>query len=294
MGSLLIGRPGGAFVTIPRMAARGYQRTADAAAHVHRTLGGSYAVDRAGREPRTWQLDWKWLSADERRHLHALFTGQYGPGPWVLLDPATTNYLTPQQASGTDKAQDTSGFSIAAGGETLVSSTAQFVSGSRSLRWSLPAAVTSGILTLAAPPSLTAWATPEAEWWTFSGQLRGGGADPTVNVQLALRWLDAAGAQVAETLGPVVTLGAAAWSPPVVSGPCPAGAVQFVPRTKVAAASVTATADVYLDGLQLERSQAASPWMPGEGQPVVSAIGYPESVPFVERRDVSMTLVEVG
>lgn len=291
--TLYLGPPGSTLLAIPRMAARGYPRTADVRAHVHRLLNGSAAVDRAPRGCRTWVLSWRWLTDAQRRDLVALYDRQYGPGPFVLLDPAARNFLTPNQASGTDAQRDTSGFTIAAG-ETLASSTAQSVRGTRSLRWSLPAAVTSGILTLTAPPSLSAWATPAGESWTFSGQLRGGGTDPTVDVQLTLRWLDASLAQVSETLGATVTLGAGAWSSLVASGACPAGAVYLVPRVKVAAASVTATADVYLDSLQLERASAASAWMPGEGQPLVSITEMPESVPYILRRDLSVTLVEVG
>lgn len=292
-GSLWIGRPGTGLIAVTRSPAPDMPRTADVAAHVHRTLGGSYAVDRAPRGCRTWQMSWKWLTDAERRDVAALFDGQYGPGPFVLLDPSQVNHLTAQQASGTDKVQDASGFTVAAG-ETLASSATQFVRGSRSLKWSLPAAVTSGILTLAAPPSLSAWATPAAEAWTFSGQARGGGTDPIVDVQLALRWLDASLTQVSETLGTAVTLGAGAWSSLVVAGNCPAGAVYFVPRVKVAAASVSATADVYLDSLQLERGTVASGWTSGEGMPLVSMTEMPESVPLVGNRDLSLTLVEVG
>lgn len=330
--TLIVGRPAGPLITLSRMAGRDYSRAAEPVSTVHQSLGGYRAVDRSVRAPRTWSLPWSWISDSDRRDLAALFAGQYGRGPYVLFDPACQNHLTGQQASGTDMGSEASHFAVA-GGESVESSTAQALLGNRSLRWRLPGTVTSGILQFTVP-NLLGVPVPAAEPWTFHGWVLGGGADPAVSVAAALAWLRSDGSLLTTTVGAAVTTLTDAWQQVSVTraSPPPPGAVFMLPQLVVEASTVDgtdsgmgdaplrstwarprgfgpqagpvetiltdwfygSTVDVYVDECQLKRSATVDAWMPGEGVPLVSATAMPETVPFIERRDLSITLVEVG
>lgn len=330
MTSLIIGRPAGPLLTIPRMPARGYNRAAATAVTVHTNSSGARRVDRSVRSPRTWDFSWAWISDTHRRDLAALFDGQYGPGPYVLFDPACQNHLTAQQASGTDHGREATHFSVA-GGETVTSSDAAAARGGRSLKWSLPATVTSGVLSYTFP-HLTGVPVPTADPWTFYASVHGGGADPEVSIAAAMAWLREDGTLLTTTTGTPVTTRADSWQQISTTRAIPPpGAVYMVPQLVVDTTTVDAansglgddlrtvwarpdrfspqagpvetaltdwwfgsTVDIYVDEASLRRSASVDAWMPGEGVPLVSATAMPETVPFVESRDLSMTLMEVG
>lgn len=284
-----LGRPG-ALVQL-RMPARDYDRAPQLQAAVRRTLGGGYTVDRPIRPSRQWHMSWVWLTRADWTHLHALATRQYGPGPFALIDPATGNFLTPQQASGTDVLADEAGWSVT-GSETIASSTAQFWQGSRSLLWSLPASVSSGVLTYS-PTAGFGWPTPDGQAWVMSAYCRSGGTDTTFDVRARIRWLNAAGSQVSVSTGTYTAMSSSAWTRVSVTATAPAGAVYVEPGLQVDATDVSAAAQCYVDGSQLEMTELTA-WQPGEGLPQVSIVDVDERVPWIERRNGAMTLVEVG
>ena len=257
--SMLLGRAGGHWWELPRLPARDYDRTADAHAGVHDLLGGGYASDRAPVECRVWRLDWQWISDADRRILHALHTRQFGPGPFVLLDPASRNLLTPNVASGTDARRDTDGFT-GTGVDELSSSATYSVTGARSLRWRLISPTeTAAVLTLA-PRTLSAWATPAGHPWSFTCSVRAGAGGATVVPQL--RWLDSALAEVSISSGAGVAVSSSGWSTVTVTAAAPAGAAYVVPRLSVTTSAITG----YLNDL-FTRTVGAGSW----GTPTVGA-----------------------
>lgn len=292
--SLYLGRPGTALIKVASPQP-GVDRSPTAHEGVHELLGGGYALDRAGTECRTWQMSWPW-DDEVWWTLSALYRRQYGPGPFALIDPAQTNFLMPNQASGTEADRDPTGFSVAGGSNETVSSSSAFAyRGERSLKWSLPSSVTSGILTLTAPSPLLGWPIPPGMPWTFTVRARtGASGDTSFGARLALQWLDAAGAQVSEDLGTQVTV-TTAWTDLVVSAVAPSGAVYVVPRARVAAGTVSALADLHLDEMQLQLGAEATTWRPGEGPALVSLAGPREVVELVDggeqRRSISLRLV---
>lgn len=264
---------------------------------VQELLGGGYAVDRTPGAARTWQFEWGWDDTVWWQ-LTAWYTRQYGHGPWALCDPSCINYLTAAQASATHATSDATGWSVAAGSsETVSSSTTLAYSGTRSLLWSLPATVTSGILTATPPAPLLGWPTPNADW-TLSLPVRLGTGDSSVDIRAALRWMDSTGAEVSETLGPLATVGTGAWSTLTATGSPPSGAVYVVPRVKVSAGTVSSTAGVHVGQAQLQLASTASDWRPGEGPLLVSISRLAETAQLAidgeQRRDISLTLVQLG
>jgi hypothetical protein len=201
--------------------------------------------------------------------------------------------------------------------------------GTRSLRWSLPARVTSGMLIYDPPPSLTGIPVVAGQPYTFACQVRGGGADPNVTVTPALSWLAADGWVQSSDIGAPTVLADVPVQVSVTRLVPPAGAVWLRAELRVDPATVDAassaigqfaelspawvtsqglraaesiltdwmfgqTSDVYVDAAQLAMSATLDPWMPGEGVPLVSITDMPETVPVFGNRDLSITLVEVG
>ncbi len=294
---LYLGRPGSQLgqLASPRP---GVERSPTAHEGVHELLAGGFAVDRTPQASRQIQLDWNW---DDTVwwSLWGYYSGTSGYGPYCLYDEGIVNVLSANQCSGTEPFADTSGFSIAAGAsETIASSTTFAYAGSRSLKWSLPAAVTSGILTLTAPGGMYGWPTPGSAW-TFSSYVRtGASGDTSYSVALALRWLDAAGAQVSETTASNTTV-STSWQQLQVSGTAPATAVYVVPRIKVTG-GVASVADLHVDQTQLQLGGKATTWRPGEGLPLVSLTKPKETLLLADRvtgetrRAISCTFVQLG
>jgi hypothetical protein len=289
----------GAVLTEIQSPRPGVDRTPTAHEGTHELLAGGYAVDRVPTACRTWEMDWAW-DDDVWWTLWGFYSGTSGFGPYCLYDEGAANLLSANQSSGTEPFADTTGFSIAGGAsETIASSTTFAYAGSRSLKWSLPAAVTSGILTLAAPSSVYGWPVAAGPW-TFSAYVRtGAGGDTSFSVALALRWLDSTGTQVSETVATATTV-TTSWVQLTATGSAPSTAVYVVPRIKVTAATVAAVADLHVDQAQLQLGGEASTWRPGEGVPIVS-LTKPKDVMLLAdattgeyRRNISATFVQLA
>lgn len=210
------------------------------------TLGGGRSVDRGPSGRRQWRFNWIVLDHDTASVLEEFYSGARGRGPFTLIDPFRRNQLTVNQSSATSERADTTGFSIVSGsGETLTSQSGVYNRGPYALKWSLPSASapSSGLLTLDPPSGLTGFPVPSGEPWTFSAQLRGGGADPALSVAAQLVWLRADGSLLTTTAGTAVSTAADAWTQVSVSASAPpSGAVYLSPRLQVDLTSVMATA----------------------------------------------------
>ena len=122
-----LGKPG-ALQQI-RPPARDYDRTADDNPTTVELLNGR-AVQRRPRALGTYAYQWNWLERNDWRTIKAVASGQYGPGPYALIDGSTANYLTPAQASG-----DASGFSAEFGALSTVDTPVML---GRSVEWVIP------------------------------------------------------------------------------------------------------------------------------------------------------------
>lgn len=293
-----LGRPGD-LVTI-RMPDEGYSRTSNEHEVVHDLLGG-VAVDRSFFEQRTWQLTYDVIGYATQLLIEQVRTRQRGLGPYVWIDPHTVNFMTQNQSSGTDAWLTTAGFAVTGTGEVLSSSTSITpVRGQRSLAWSLSPAVTGsggGVLLMSTPYGPSGWATPGSQGWTLTGQLRGGGTDSVVTVTPHLTWLDGSGAPLGTAAGTAVVTGPGAWAAFIVTGTAPSTAVYVLPRLVVSPATVSGSAVVYVDELQLDmRIDPRGPraWQPGQGQPRVAVTTSRELVPRLGRTSWTYTLQELS
>jgi hypothetical protein len=274
---------------------RDYPRTADAQAATYQLLSGGAAVDRAANVTRQFQYAWQWLSSAEWAVLTALHTRQFGAGPFTLIDGGTRNYLSPNQASGGTALRDTTGFAMAAidGSETLGVVSSPTDTGDRAIAWTLPATPTYGILRLTAPsPTKRSYlATPPGvPWWCWA-RIR---ATNQISAQLRLSWRSSSGLQLSTSDGPLTVLSDSAHMPFPALGSAPPTAVYFEPQLVVNLASVTGPTTVFLGSARLGIGDFDPAWMPGEGLPLVSVVGLPETVPLFDRRSPTITLQEVG
>lgn len=290
--------PLGTALTAIRAPQPGMDRSPSAGEGVHELLAGGYATDRSPHLCRQWQMSWGW-DDDTWWILSGFASGQLGIGPYAMYEPAMVNLLTPNQASGTEAFKTTLGFSCDAT-EALASTSTFAQQARRSLKWSLPASVTSGILTLAAPQSLIGWPVAPSSY-AFSAYCRtGASGDTSFSVTMALRWLDAAGAQVSESVNTASTVTTAFVQLSLSASP-PATAVYVVPRIKVTAASVSAGADLHIDQAQLQLGGTVTTWRSGEGPALVGLGRLRETVPLAtgpapgqQARIIQATLTQLG
>lgn len=274
----------------------GMNRTSDRRSQAHQLLAGGQVVDRAPRGSRSWGMTFPMLSTTEWEQLYALYDGQYGPGPYWLLDPTMTNLLTPDQASSGSSRGDTASWSAAGAGETLAISTALVDGGSATLLWTLPAAPAGGVL-LSPHPSGTHRATSVGWEWTYWARLRLASTSPdtAVDVTVSLIWYDSAGAVLSTSTSSATTLGTGAWSRVTITATAPASAVRFAPKVTVTSGTVGAGgAQVHVGQSQLARGADDATWHPGLGYPLVTIAAQDDSIARYGRFDSSWTLVEVG
>lgn len=239
---LYFGRPG-ALVALPSPR-RGLDATWVRQSTVKSTLGGGQVAMFAPGGRRTIKASWASLPYDTYAQLEEWYTGQRGPGPWVLLDTARRNHLSRNQASATSAELDASGWSVTAGsGEAVTSNADAYQRGPRSARWTLPATVTSGVLELDPPPGLVGVPTPAGRPWSWSGVLMSTGIAPSVTVTPVLSWRRVDGSEVSITSGTPVAATPGGWATYAVSASAPpAGAVAVRAQLRVTPGALTTAA----------------------------------------------------
>jgi hypothetical protein len=286
--------PAGRLQTL-RPPRRDYPRTADAQPAVYQLLSGGSAVDRAANANRQFQYQWQWLEPAEWAVLTALHTRQYGAGPFTLIDGATQNYLSPNQASGGTALRDTTGFNLAAidGSETLGVVSSPTDTGDRTVAWTLPVGPTYGVLRLTAPsPTKRSYlATPPGTRWWCWARIR---ATNAITARMRLSWRSSTGLQLSTSDGPDTALPDSAYAPFPALGSAPPSAWFLEPQLVVDLASVTSPTTVFVGSARLGIGDYDPTGMPGEGLPLVSVVSLPETVPLFDRRSPSITLQEVG
>lgn len=223
---------------------RGLDATWERASTVARTIGGGQVVSFAPGGRRTLKPQWAALPYATYATLEEFYTGQRGPGPWVVLDSARRNHLSRNQSSAGSADSDASGFSVASdSGEWVTSTADMYLRGPRSIRWTLPAAVLSGILELDPPAGLVGVPAPSGQPWTWSGSVSLAGLVASVSVTPALSWRRIDGSQVSVTTGTPVSAVPGAWTAYSVSlSAPPAGAVAVRAQLRVAPGVLTTAA----------------------------------------------------
>jgi hypothetical protein len=237
---------------------------------VARTLAGNAVVHRqASQTRREWSYTWSQLDRSEMTVLDELASGQRGRGPWLLTDPAQTNQLSPNQASGTALRRDTTGFRVGeTSGETIQSWASAAHRGQAGLMWTVPAAVTDGTLRLDADRVF--WIAqvvhPEHLPMTFSCWVY---CESAIQVGTTIQWAEPTGSPIGtDVVSSNTTLTPNTWTRLVQTATPPSNAVWVRPWVRVVGASVSAETDIYLDEFQLQHGSVTD-WAPGAGAPAV-------------------------
>jgi len=287
--------PVGALQSLPSVG-RGFAANVALGTAAHEIAGGrgGRVVDRVGAPLRTWTMGRAFLTLDEIGVLEGLALGGYGAGPFVLLDPWQRNLLSPNQSSGTDVLDDTTGFVAVTG--SVSSSTAQADAGQRSLAWAVTAAnqrVMTGA-TAATTTALPATDIPVLPSTAYIARARGRLSASTGTVRLDVFWYKADGtaASTASNSGSTQALATGSFTSFTVSATSPADAA--LARLSVINTVMGAAQTIYLDAWQAQQAAALDAWTVGLGVPRVcftEQLGRTYRVlPYV---DADFTLTEV-
>lgn len=114
VGEIYFGAPG-ALITIPQPRG-GIQSTRNRPASTFTTASGGARAGKSISGKRKFTLNWQQLWYETFAQIQAYDQGHNGDGPFVIHDPASTNWLTVNQSGATSLTNDTDGFTLAASG----------------------------------------------------------------------------------------------------------------------------------------------------------------------------------
>jgi hypothetical protein len=259
------------------------------------TAAGGVRTGRLLDGKRTMELRYEQLFYDTFYLIEAIDQGHEGPGPFALIDPARTNYLTVNQSAATSQTNATDNFTIAGSGCTIESNDTVFDRGPRALQWNFTFAA-SGDLTLDSPTS---------DWpgipvmsgvaITFSAYAKGGGTDAIMSITACLEWLDVNGTTLSTTTGSTLVT-STSYTVFSVSGTPPASAAYVICHVKTNT-GMSAGSILYLDRFQLQRGSTVTSWRPGTGVFPVEVVSFVEVWPWQAtdyRKGAVLTLQEAG
>lgn len=279
--TIYFGRPG-SLITLPHPRG-GVRATRDRPTFIYRTGGGGARVSKVVGGRRPFTLNWERLDYDTFSTLLAFDQGHEGPGPFALLDPGQRNQLTVNQSSATSETNDADNFTVAGSGYALSSDATTYRRGPRSLKVSIAYAAQSGTITL--DPATPDWyGTPVASSraMVFSYWAKGGGTDPVVTLTPRLAWYSAAGAALSTSTGTPAATASAAWTQMYVTATPPASAAYVQASVAASGGTISASANLYLDQLQLEEGTTPGTWHPGTGVLPVQVVSVVDQWPFYQ------------
>jgi hypothetical protein len=284
--NVYFGQPGSMF-TLPHP--RGGVRSTRVRPAQEFPLGnGEYRARKSLQGSRVYAMDWERLDFSTFSTIQAYDQGHMGPGPFAFLDPGQRNMLMVNQSSSTSLTNDTTNFTIAGSGQTIVSSTTLTTGVPRSLAWtfnfSSPASAAS-ILTLDSPYPGWPGVPVVNRALAFSFLARGGGTDGVLDLIPELQWYDTAGALLSTSTGSTLTTSTGAWGTGLVTASPPANFAYVLPRVHYSAGA-SAGSIVYLSSFQLEEGSTRGTWCPGTGVSPVVVIGHEEAWPWLYPTEV--------
>jgi hypothetical protein len=268
------------------------------------TGAGQHHVANFVSGNRPYSLKWKALHQDTYTKLEQYWTNMNGPGPWVFVDPSRPNLHRVNVASATGTYRDNRWWTTAgAAGDGTVSSNSDPAQihrsgANRSVRWTFGAApVTFPVLYTTAPyrswfgyPVVPGLSYAHSSWVKPDGTI-----DTSITLELQLRWLDKAGAQMSITAGG--TSAVTTWQRLSVIGTAPAGAAYVQTRWVATGSTIVTGGSLYVDEPLFEQDSVVNDWAPGTGIRPVGLVSLTDgSVPFATRMrsDISMELRELA
>jgi hypothetical protein len=270
---------------------RGIEVSPVRAGGTRRLLSGGAAADTLGRRRRQFTMSWTWLPDAVFATLEGLATGVYGPGPFLLVDPARRNLLPDNIAAPTSPRADTFGWGVSAG--TLASvATPTPLAGRRVISWS-PGTTAAGNAVLFGVDAarILADAAPAIQGVQYTAQGQNRLVSGTGTTAMRLGWYTAAGTLASSTSGTSAALSTSAWTRQSATGSPPATGLYVMPALEIPAGGAGQV--VACDAWQLELGGSATDWTRGTGTPRVMIDQLTDSYPLVGHHDVTLTLVEV-
>lgn len=265
------------------------------------SYGQSIVSSIAGGGSRTYSLGWRSMHMDTFAKIEPYWHGQYGPGPWVYIDPSMPNMLLPNQSSCTALFADPRHLSVVTG-QLQSNNLPALIHNprfARNLGWywqPSPGAVTC-ILSFMSPyrswygfPVVPGLPYYMAGWFNFTAN------DPTANLKIELQWLSATGSVISTTSPSYTTI--SAWTRLSTQGTAPSTAAYVAPRILVDGSTLTAglVTGLGIEELILEQDSVVNDWAPGTGLRPVEILELPETAPFNGRwrTGTTMTLRELA
>lgn len=262
----------------------GMMATRELATSVFVTGSGGARTTKALNGSRQYTLNYGALGRKNFEYLNAIHQGAMGPGPFVLLDPGRRNLLTANQSAGTSLSNDTRHFTVAGTGGSLSSDSTFSVAFPRVLKWSFATSTpASATLTLDKPSSV--WpgiplSTPLIRPLTF--WLMAIGSTGTVNFQLAIRWLDSAGATLSTATSSMITPSLTVWNEYALTATPPATAYYALCLILPDVSTIAAGEALNFSSLMLNEGGPDSDWQLGTGVYPVQTLSMPERYGFAE------------
>jgi hypothetical protein len=228
----------------------------------HELLDGSLVRDTVSYR-RRYTLNWSWITLDQLSVLEALYLQG---GPLVYLDPVRRNQLTANQSMGTDVTDAPDGF-IARFQGTATSDTAQFRSGTRSLKWDTVTALGAtgrGVYAYNSVSAIDSTWSPVLPSTSYTASIYAR-ASASVSMAAIIDWMTAAGVYISTSTGSAANPGTANFSSRfTVTATSPANAAYAIPAL-LNQGTTGAAVQVWSDEWQLERAAAATAWVVGTG-----------------------------
>lgn len=234
---------------------RGLQKTTISNIAEQVALSGALRTSTRRNTPRRWSASFDWLTEAHADWLQDLARRTYGPGPFVVIDASTRNYLAPQQ-------------SIGRGRPSLFSATegSVFATDDGAVQWTR---TTNGSLR---------WVHPIWTRWPIIPALDVSFGHNSAGLPAGLEFFDATGLSLATATDPSGT----------VTATPPAGARWVQPYL-----TATGAGDLLAPTACLKYGQPVTAgWPRGEHVAAMSISGHAELIENLPHRSVSLELVE--
>lgn len=233
---------------------RGLQKITDLRVNEHNTLSGTLRTTVRRNHPRRWAATFAWMPDTDADWLHDLAARTHGPGPFVVVDASTRNYLDRLQSVGSGRA---SLFSPTVGAVSTVDGMVSWQHDTTGqLRW--------------VHPVWSRWPVIPAVDMSF-------GHDAT-GLPAGLEWFDATGVSLATHTDPSG----------IVTATPPAGARWATPYLEQ-----TGSATLQAPSACLRYGVAVtSPWPTGAHTAAMGITAHSETVDKLPSRTVQLELVE--
>lgn len=264
----------------------GILATREISSSVFRPGSGVARVSRAIDGTRQYQLNYAALGRKTWEYLNKFQLGGMGPGPFALLDPGRRNLLTTNQSTSTTQRGTTRGFTASGvGGAITAGAVTLGRDVPRALSWAFSTTTpASASLLLDKPSQYLGWPGIPVigRPYTFWSMVTGGGT--TVNYQMSIRWLDAAGATISTSNSAMFTsVLTGLWPEVWVTATAPATAVWALCLVSPDVSTITAGDSLSFSSFMFqEGSQPDADWQIGSGVYPVYPLGLPERYGFAE------------